>query len=232
MSDKQIWDYLMKKIGNAYGVAGLMGNLYVESHLNPVALQSSCARKLNMTSEEYTQKVDDGSYQNFVKDSAGYGLAQWSYWSRKEALYKFSKEQNKSIGSLELQLDYLWQELLSYKTVLNTLKSADSVRQASDIVVERYEKPKNQSETFKQTRAEFGQKFFNAYANGKPEGKQVVTTCDKVNIRTGNGKNYSKAGQTSKGSSFPWVATADNNWHAIVYKDQVAWISGEFCKIE
>ena len=31
--EKPIWDYLLKKIGNAYGVAGLIGNLYAESSL-------------------------------------------------------------------------------------------------------------------------------------------------------------------------------------------------------
>lgn len=34
-NEKAIWDYLYGKIGNAYGVAGLMGNLYAESALRP-----------------------------------------------------------------------------------------------------------------------------------------------------------------------------------------------------
>ena len=28
MADKNIWDYLLKQLGNEYGVAGLMGNIY------------------------------------------------------------------------------------------------------------------------------------------------------------------------------------------------------------
>ena len=44
-----------------------------------------------MTDAEYTAAVDSGSYTNFVRDSAGYGLAQWTYYSRKQALYDYAK---------------------------------------------------------------------------------------------------------------------------------------------
>src|SRR5699024_6731747 len=66
--EKVIWDYLMKKIGNAYGVAGLMGNLYAESGLRANNLQNSYEKKLNITDAEYTRLVDDNAYPDFVKD--------------------------------------------------------------------------------------------------------------------------------------------------------------------
>lgn len=34
-NEKIIWDYLKSQIKNDYGVAGVMGNLYAESVLNP-----------------------------------------------------------------------------------------------------------------------------------------------------------------------------------------------------
>jgi hypothetical protein len=43
-------------------------------------------KKLKMTDAGYTSAVDDGRYKNFVKDGAGYGLAQWTFWSRKQNL--------------------------------------------------------------------------------------------------------------------------------------------------
>ena len=70
--EKVIWDYLMEKIGNAYGVAGLMGNLYAESGLRANNLQNSYEKKLNFTDAEYTMLVDDNAYPDFVKDKAGY----------------------------------------------------------------------------------------------------------------------------------------------------------------
>ena len=88
-----------------------MGNLYAESGFIPNNLQSSYERKLKMTDAEYTEAVDSGAYDNFVRDAAGYGLAQWTFWSRKEALLSFARERNASIGDLSMQLDYLWYEL-------------------------------------------------------------------------------------------------------------------------
>jgi hypothetical protein len=54
-----------------------------------------------MTDAEYTAAVDAGSYNNFVKDGAGYGLAQWTYWSLKQAMLEYHKKVGKSIGDGE-----------------------------------------------------------------------------------------------------------------------------------
>lgn len=90
-------------------------------------------KKLGYTDGEYVAAVDSGKYTNFVRDSAGFGLAQWTYWSRKQNLLNFAKSKNKSIGDLEMQLDFLWKEMSeSYKSVLNTLKTATSVLAASN----------------------------------------------------------------------------------------------------
>ena len=43
-----------------------------------------------MTDEEYTTAVDTGSYANFAKDAAGYGLAQWTYSARKLNLLTYN----------------------------------------------------------------------------------------------------------------------------------------------
>ena len=178
-NDLKIWDYLYSRLNNAYGVAGLMGNLYVESRLDSCLLEGSYARKLGMSSAEYTTAVDNGSYtkEQFVNDHAGYGLAQWTYWSRKEALYDFAKNRGTSIGDLDMQLDYLWDELQKYKTVINTLYSAKSVREASDVVVLKYEKPSHTTEEYLQNRANYGQKYFDEFG-----GDDVKTASEVDNL--------------------------------------------------
>lgn len=242
MNEKSIWDYLLKKLGNSYGTAALMGNLYVESKLNPKDLQGSYSRKFGMSDEEYTAAVDSGEYagDTFIHDGAGYGLAQWTYWSRKEALYRFAKEHGKSIGDLQMQLDYLWDELQKYKTVLEALKNATDIRVASDVVVKRYEKPLNQTETLLQNRANYGKKFYDQFADVspaklepevKPIKKMVVATAN-VNVRNGNGKQYDKIGLLMKDLSCPWVATSENGWYAIEFYNEVLWVSSEFARIE
>lgn len=150
--EEKIYNFLYGRIKNAFGVSGLMGNLYAESGLVPTNLQNSFEKKLGYTDDTYTTSVDNGDYTNFVHDSAGYGLAQWTYWSRKENLLFFVRSRNQSIGDLESQLEFLYQELSTgYKAVLTKLKAAKSVREASDIVLTQYERPADQSESVKKS---------------------------------------------------------------------------------
>lgn len=164
-NEEKIWNYLVGKGLSKAGAAGLMGNLNAESALNPKNLQNSYERKLGYTDDTYTAAVDSGSYGNFVHDSAGYGLAQWTYWSRKQNMLSFARAAGKSIGDLEMQLDFLYKELSEgYKGVLNTLKTTGSVRAASDSVLLNFERPADQSEAVKTKRAGYGQSYYNKYA--------------------------------------------------------------------
>lgn len=160
MTEKQIFDYLVGLGFTKEGVAGLMGNLKAESNLNPRNLQNTSERKLGLTDDEYTEAVDNGIYTNFVRDSAGYGLAQWTYWSRKQKLLDFAKENGFSIGDCEMQLTFLHEELLGYKEVYETLRTTTSIKAASDIVLVKYEKPANQSEAVKEKRVQYGQEIY------------------------------------------------------------------------
>ena len=162
-----VWDYLYAKIGNAYGVAGLMGNLNAESGgFRANNLQNSYERSIGLNDVQYTAAVDNGTYTNFVHDSAGYGIAQWTYWSRKQALLEFAQSQGKSIGDLNMQLDYLWYELsVKYKTRAPALKNATSVREASDVILLQFERPADQSEAARIRRASYGQTFYDRHVS-------------------------------------------------------------------
>ncbi len=187
---KTIWDYLMGKIGNAYGVAGLMGNLYAESGLVPNNLQNSYNTKLGYTDAAYTTAVDNGSYTSFSSDSAGYGLAQWTYKTRKAALKAYADSQTASIGNLTMQLDFLYKELSeSYSSVLTTLKNATSVLEASNAVLTKYEKPADTSNSVKTKRASYGQKYYDSYASTTSTStssskKTTVTATEAAMSRT------------------------------------------------
>lgn len=163
---KIIWTFLMAHIDNEYGVAGLMGNLYAESALRSNNLQQSYETKLGYNDTTYTAAVDNGSYDNFVKDAAGYGLAQWTYWSRKQAMLEFHQSKKKSIGDLQTQLEFLIKELgESYKGVWSDLKNATSIQDASNSVLLKFECPANQGESVQKKRAEYGQKYYDKFAD-------------------------------------------------------------------
>ena len=154
---KVIWDYFKSKGLNDFGVAGLMGNLYAESGFKSCNLQGTYEKKLGMTDAEYTAAVDNGTYDNFVKDQAGYGLAQWTYWSLKQDLYNYLKKLNKSIGDLEGQMEFLAYQLeKDYNTVWKALTSAKTVLEASNAVLLKFERPADQSEAAQNKRASYG----------------------------------------------------------------------------
>lgn len=159
-----IWNYFKGKGLNDFAIAGIMGNLYAESGFKPTNLQNTYEKKLGYTDATYTAAVDNGSYTNFVKDSAGYGLAQWTYWSRKQALWEYAQSVGKSIGDLTMQLDFMWKEMQGYKSMMTTLKSATSVLEASNAVLTQYEKPADQGEAVQKKRAGYGQTYYNKYA--------------------------------------------------------------------
>ncbi len=187
-----IWNFLKSKGLNDYAVAGIMGNLEKESGLDPCNLQNSYNKKLNISDADYTAVVDAGAYPDFVTDKAGYGLVQWTYWSRKKALLDYAKAAGTSIGDLNMQLAFMWQELQGYKAVMTVLNSAASVREASDIVLHKYEQPGDQSVAVEEKRAASGQTFFDRFTGSGASPFPVVPFLVRVvipdlNIRTSPG---------------------------------------------
>ena len=172
--EKQLFhDFFLKNLGNEYGVAGLWGNIQAESNGRSNNLQRTYESKLGYTDETYTKAVDDGTYLNFVYDSAGYGIAQWTYYSRKQNLLDYAKSKGVSIGDFQMQIEFILKELTEhYTSIYEALKNAKSVREASDVVVTKYEKPATITEQTMATRAGFGEDFYNEFVNSMPS--QVV----------------------------------------------------------
>lgn len=220
MSNKTIWSFLLREIKNEYGVAGLMGNLYAESALIANNAQNSGNKRLGKTDEEYTAAVDDDTYSGFVRDSIGYGLAQWTYRTRKQALLDYAKSKGVSIGDLTMQLEFLVAELKkSYKTVWKTLCNATSVKEASDIVLTKFEMPKDQSDKAKARRAGYGQVYYEAYATGYTEEEPKA---DYITYEVQSGDNLTKIAK-KYGTTVDAVVEANNivNKHIIYVGDEL-----------
>ena len=165
-NEQRIWNFCISKGMSKCGAAGLMGNIYAESGLIPTNLQNSFEKKLGYTDADYTSAVDSGSYDNFVRDSAGYGLCQWTYWSRKQALLEFCKSKMTSIGDLEMQLEFMYKELSeNYSSVLSELRRATTVLQASNAVLLQYERPADKSASVQSRRASYGQVYYDKFAS-------------------------------------------------------------------
>lgn len=205
--EERIWNFLLAKIGNEYGVAGMMGNLQAESGLRPNNLQNTFEKSLSMTDEQYTVAVDIGAYTNFAGDKAGYGLAQWTSEGRKRGLLGLAQTRSKSIGDINIQLEWLWAELSgAYIGVLNGIKAAKSIREASDIVLTRFECPADQSERAKQNRAAIGEQLYAQYGQGNTNPYPVPSRLVKYN---------------SQGDDVRWVQFQLNRWGAYLVIDGI-----------
>lgn len=188
MSMKNIHDKLMAQIKNEFGVYALMGNLKAESGLKANNLQNTGNTKLNMTDEEYTEMVDNGLYTHFVNDGKGYGLAQWTYYSRKQNLLDYAKKVGKSIGDEDMQIEFLLNEIKGYQGVWYALVNAKSIKAASDVVLTKYERPADQSDKVKELRASYGKVIMNELVGGQ-EMKTRAAVVALVNSWVGKNES-------------------------------------------
>lgn len=211
MTEADIYAYFKAQGMTDCGVAGLMGNLYAESGLRSCNLQNSFEKKFVMDDEAYTAAVDSGAYGNFVRDSAGYGIAQWTFWSRKQALLSFARENGASIGDMQIQCKFLMKELTeSYKSVLAVLKNAETVRQASDAVLLGFERPADQSISVQEKRAAYGQTYLERYAGDASDVPyKIKVSIPDLNIRKGPGTDYDKTGKYTGIGVFTIVEESD-----------------------
>jgi len=171
---KAIWDRLYAAIQNPYGVAGVMGNMHAESSLRSDNLQNTYEKSLGLSDTQYTAAVDNGSYTNFVHDSAGYGLVQWTYWSLKEGLLNYAKAQGVSISDWKMQVDYFLKEMREeFTSIWKVLTTAKTVREASDAVLLKFERPADQSEAVQVKRAGYGEEFLAKYGSVTPAPQET-----------------------------------------------------------
>lgn len=166
-----IWNRLLDTFGNENGVAGLMGNLYAESSLLPYRKQGDFTGGFR-DSLIYTNDVNNGtkSEYTFVHDSVGYGLAQWTYFSRKQGYYNYWKNGGySSVGDINLGIDYLIVELNGdYNHVGNVIRNASTIREASDYVLHQFENPKDQSTAVELKRFSYATDCYNLFSGGSP----------------------------------------------------------------
>lgn len=143
MSYQTIYDRLRANGLTEAGALGMLGNFDCESNCIPYRLQGDFSQHHNV-SKQYTLDVDTGSIsrEQFAHDQKGYGLAQWTYYTRKEGLWDFWKMRGGSIGDEHLQVEFAVSELVSdYQDVLSFLRSSRDLYECVSIICRQYERP-------------------------------------------------------------------------------------------
>ena len=243
---KVIWDRFKAAGFTDIATAAILGNLYDESHLNSNNLQNSFEKKFNMDDTAYTSIVNSKLYpeESFCKDGAGYGLAQWTYWTRKQGLYEYTVKQGFSIDDFERQISYIITEMNGYKGFVANLNAKKNLSDATIIVLTQYEKPADQSAVVKERRTKYAQLYFDKYATNKIQIVDNGSFTVKVNrndlrIRKGPGTNYEDTKQSTgkgiftivelqngQGSSTGWgllksYSKNRNGWISLDYTEKV-----------
>lgn len=186
VSEKDIWDLLIKKGFTQEATAGIMGNTHAESANKPNNLQNSGNRKLGLTDEQYTENVNNGTYKNFVNDSIGYGLCQWTISSRKSGLLSFAKSRGVSIDDADMQIEFLIKELKSYGLYNKIVHSKDIYYVTKTFLVE-FERPasvinKTEAQINKvaDVRNNYSEIIYNKYASTFEDDMEVLIKCNVI----------------------------------------------------
>lgn len=115
-TEEVVWDYLKAAGYSDIQVAGIIGNLYQESGLNPARVESN---------------------------GEGIGLVQWSF-GRKQSLINYASSKGKDWSDLESQLEFLVSELDSkqfYQPYKDTFEKPYSVSEATEAFCFGFERP-------------------------------------------------------------------------------------------
>lgn len=152
----QIFDFLLSKGLTPTAAAGILGNLAVESGLDPA-------------------KVQGGSESSTIVPGEGYGLAQWTSTSRQAGLASYAASLHQPVDSLSVQLNYLWQEISSGSEGVTPalLNSAPTPQAAAQLFAQDYERPAGTSSYA--TRESYAVDYFDEFmsggsGNGAPQG--------------------------------------------------------------
>lgn len=133
-SAKKAFNYYVKEKGlPEHAAAGIVGNLYQESGVNP--------------------RIGDGDKRGGIG-----GVAQWDP-NRSRKLIEYAASRNKSPYDLYTQLDFILEEPGIGPKVLEKLKKSSSPTQAAKIFMDEYERPHPKYAHFDK-RAKVAEKLF------------------------------------------------------------------------
>ncbi|CDE45271.1 putative uncharacterized protein [Clostridium sp. CAG:411] len=130
------WVFLRKSMGlNTNQAAGVAGNIFAESAFSSDNAQDN--KYPGIHNADYKYKTDDG---------IGYGLIQWTFENRKIGLKKVADKINISVSNINAQLCFFKKEMKnSYKKEWNKIKDVSTYGEASDLFLEKIEKPKSKN---------------------------------------------------------------------------------------
>ncbi len=171
MSKESVWIGLDRFGFSPKAKASIIGNMIAESGCR----SNNVEDRYKGGDAEYTAAVDNGTYTraDFSTDHGnyyGYGLCQWTWYTRKNGLYDLAKGRGVSIADEHMQLDYMWQELQTseFSSVLAVLRSDASIREMTEKFMVTFENPDDKSKKAKDYRVGLAEEVYKQFTEHQP----------------------------------------------------------------
>lgn len=150
--EETIWFTMLSNGYSKESAAGVLGNVWVESGFKTNNLEDIFEiggdYSLGYTDQTYTDAINSGAYsrESFISDhylddcGAGYGLLQWTWYTRKAALYDLAKSTGRGIDDVDVQVEYLLKELEGIKQD-SVWRTTDNPEEAAEVLCKGFVNP-------------------------------------------------------------------------------------------
>ena len=138
MSELSILKLLVQGGMTPIAACAMGGNMYCES-----TMESNIAQRgmTSLSDAEYTAAADAGTI-DFAHDAVGYGLCQWTYYTRKQKLLEYARAYGVSVGDETMQVKFCLEELRTeYASLWSYLQTAQGLYEAAARIRKEYERP-------------------------------------------------------------------------------------------
>lgn len=140
-------EYIYKKLrlsgATKEGACAVLANLQAESGIRANNLQDTYNQTLGMSDEEFVRRVDSGNTALFMTKDLGFGVAQWTYWRRKEKYLAFFRSKGVSIADEIVQVEFMIKEFKEdFSTCWNMVCGGGDLYGCTDKLLEVWENPR------------------------------------------------------------------------------------------
>lgn len=180
---------ILKQAGySVTSIAAIMGNLQAENSTHNPRLLEKPLNGSHIVPDGFVAYDLSKSGQSGKTYDGGFGIAQWTYWSRVKSLQEFANSISEPVYSIIAQAKFLAQEIQGYDglspSILNTMSMLDATKRVLNV----YENPLVQSEQVLQTRYNNAKGYYNRLINQNPDDKTVEPNEELVICPEGGGE--------------------------------------------
>ena len=172
------------------GACALLANIQAESAFR----SNNVEDRSGIPDEVYTANVDNRSYskEQFIRDELGYGIAQWTYFQRKEWMYDFLIGSGLSIGDLAGQVKFLFWEMQNhFNKQWKLITTSNDLYTCTWELLDKWENPaekKNNMNVRYQNACNWYSKFSNSNLSDYFIDDQITSDASEESIQNGIGE--------------------------------------------